>query len=47
MPAKAGIQQARGSAPKESFAPADALDSRFRGNDNSLVVAGSNHPRRS
>jgi hypothetical protein len=24
MPAKAGIQQVRGGAPKESFAPADA-----------------------
>jgi hypothetical protein len=35
MPAEAGIQQASGSEPKNSFASADAdaLDSRFRGND--------------
>ena len=35
IPAKAGIQQASGSEPKDSFAPADAdaLDPRFRGDD--------------
>jgi hypothetical protein len=43
IPAKAGIQQASGSEPKDSFAPADAgaLDPRFRGDDNVLYADAS------
>jgi hypothetical protein len=52
MPAEAGIQQASGSEPKDSFAPAGpkrqrmdgALDSRFRGNDKKKKAAFVSYP---